>query len=198
MTRWLRTKRAIYVVLLCAALVASGYAIYNQVSSDSKAASLAAQVAQVCHDRPDLAHAQNLNCQQAQEVKDSDAPVLVPGPKGDKGEKGDRGDDGINGQNGLNGDKGDQGIPGINGEQGAQGLTGETGQTGPKGDTGEQGPKGEKGDQGVQGERGSDGQPAPVITGFAFQGTVADCNLVITMSEGEPFVLPVRGDFCVS
>src|SRR5690242_272570 len=124
MTRWLRTKRAIYVVLLCAALIASGYAIYNQVNSDSKAASLGAQVAQICHDNPSLARQQNLNCEQAQAAKDSDAPTLIKGDKGDRGEKGDKGDKGDRGNDGAT-VTGPPGVPGATGDRGADGQPGE-------------------------------------------------------------------------
>ena len=157
MTRWLRTKRAIYVVLLCAALIASGYAIYNQVNSDSKAASLGAQVAQICHDNPILARQQSLNCEQAQAAKDSDAPTLIKGDKGDRGEKGDKGEKGDRGNDGAT-VTGPPGVPGATGDRGMNGNPGIDGKT-VTGPPGPEGPQGVKGDKGDQGDRGADGQP---------------------------------------
>lgn len=188
MNRWLRTKRAIYVVLLCAALIASGYAIYNQLSSDSQAASLAAQVSQICHDRPELARAQNLNCAQAQDVKDSGAPVLVPGPRGEKGDKGDKGDAGKDGQSIM----GPPGVPGATGDRGMNGNPGIDGKTvvgpaGPEGPLGPKGEKGDKGDKGETGDRGADGEPgkdAPTPTSQKFVGDANGCELQTTYSDG--------------
>lgn len=198
MTRWLRTKRAIYVVLLCAALIASGYAIYNQVNSDSKAASLGAQVAQICHDNPLLASKQNLNCEQAQAAKDSDAPTLIKGDKGDRGEKGDKGDKGDRGSDGAT-VTGPPGVPGATGDRGMNGNPGIDGKTvvGPPGPEGPQGPKGDTGEKGDKGDRGADGEPAPRITDINTNHDPTNCMLIVTLSDGSTYGVSIGASNCV-
>lgn len=139
-----RTKRTIYVVLLCVALLASGFSIYNQFASDNNAAQLADQVAKACADNKALAERQGLNCVQAQEVQNS-GPAIIKGEKGDKGDQGERGY------------TGDQGAPGVQGERGFTGNTGERGEPGTIGPKGDAGDKGEKGDPGAKGEPGAQG-----------------------------------------
>lgn len=191
-----RTKRAVYVVLLCVALIASGFAVYKQVAADSTAADLASQVNMLCHSNPLYAQAQGLNCQQAKDVQ-SDGPV-IQGPKGDKG---DRGEVGPKGDTGATGSSvtGPQGVPGALGPKGDPGTPGAdgtsvTGPQGPQGDTGPQGPKGDKGDQG---DRGSDGAPAPQISAINFVGTPAECRFVVTFTDDSQVSTPVRGDLCI-
>lgn len=201
--RWPRTKKAIYVVLLCVALLASGYAIYNQFSSDSTASSLADQVSQFCAANRVLAEAQGLNCVQADDVKQNNAPGPLQGPQGAKGDKGDTGAQGFQGPQGV---KGDMGIPGpqgytggtgTNGQPGTPGTPGSDGKSiaGPQGPQGEQGPKGDTGDRGGDGQDGAD---APAITSMTFQGTVAECALVVTFDKDAPSqVVPVPGELCM-
>lgn len=190
-----RTKRAIYVVLLCVAIVASAFSLYKQYATDDTARSLADQVSAACVQNKGLAEAQGLNCQQAKDAQQGPLPL-----KGDKGEQGDPGNPG------AKGDKGDPAplIPGPEGDPGAMGppgQTGATGQPGKEGPEGAQGPKGDKGDKGDTGDRGADGQPgadAPHISTFEFRGTVASCELVITMSDETSYNVSVPGAFCVS
>lgn len=201
MTRWLRTKRAIYVVLLCAALIASGYAIYNQVNSDSKAASLGAQVAQICHDNPSLARQQNLNCEQAQAAKDSDAPTLIKGDKGDRGEKGDKGDRGNDGATvtgppgvpGATGDRGMNGNPGIDGKS----VTGPMGPEGPAGPKGETGDRGADGQPGEPGKDGKDGKDAPRPTSQEFVEGSDGCVLLTHYDDGSQLTAKAPEVMCI-
>lgn len=150
-----RTKRIVYVVLLCVAILASGAALYNQLSSDSTSNSLADQVAQACSQNHSLALAQGLNCGQANDVKQNGAAV-INGPKGDKGDKGDRGDDGTSIQ-GPPGAEGKQGIPGesIKGDKGADSTV-----VGPAGSNGKDGKDGKDGVNGTNGVNGANGMPA--------------------------------------
>jgi hypothetical protein len=193
-----RTKRAIYVVLLCVALLASGFSIYNQFASDNNATRLADQVTQACAENRAWAEAQGLDCEQAKDVQ-TDGPAVIQGPKGERGERGFTGEQGDPGMPGRDGDD----APIVAGPQGTTGATGSTGQTGATGEPGKEGPEGPQGppgQQGPQGERGADGQPgepAPEITGFAFQGGPTDCELVITMSNETSYRLPAPGAFCV-
>ncbi len=153
-----RTKRASYVVLLLVALMASGFAIYNQFASDSNANSLATQVSQACTTNREWATAQGLNCQQAKDVQENNAPVAVQGPKGDKGDTGAQGDQGMQGIPGMQGVQGVQGVKGDKGDTGSQGNVGESGSNGADG-TGTQGPKGDTGPAGPAGEQGPPGEP---------------------------------------
>jgi hypothetical protein len=134
-----RTKRTIYVVLLCVALLASGFSIYNQFASDNNASQLADQVAKACSDNKALAERQGLNCVQAREVQNS-GPAIIKGEKGDKGDQGERG---------YTGDQGAQGDRGASGSNGIDGARGEKGDPGAKGDQGAQGPKGDNGSSGM-------------------------------------------------
>lgn len=194
-----RTKRAVYVVLLCVALIASGFAVYKQVAADSTAADLASQVNMLCHSNPLYAQAQGLNCQQAKDVQ-SDGPV-IQGPKGDKGDRGEVGPKGDQGDTGAAGSSvtGPQGIPGALGPKGDPGTPGADGTsvTGPQGPQGEMGPQGPKGDKGDQGDRGSDGAPAPQIARIDFVGTPAQCEFVVTFTDDSQVSTPVRGDLCI-
>lgn len=153
-----RTKRNIYVVLLCVALLSSAFSIYNQFASDNNASQLASQVSKACSDNKALAERQGLNCVQAREVEAS-GPAII---KGDKGEKGDPGERGFKGEQGDPGNEGPRGTSGVNG---APGERGPDGSVGPKGDQGDKGEKGEKGDpgstgaQGPKGDTGNNGQP---------------------------------------
>lgn len=183
-----RTKRAIYVVLLVIAIAASSFAIYNQFSSDSTSSSLADQVAKVCATNRVYAEAQGLNCQQADAVKQNNAPAPLQGPKGDVGPKGQTGDTGPTGI-GLPGTNGSQGTPGEPGTPGSAGATGTDGKsvTGPQGPQGEQGVKGDTGDtgatgpQGPQGVKGDKGDTASLPSQIPFgpfpDGTYVICYL---------------------
>jgi hypothetical protein len=198
-----RTKRAIYVVLLCVALFASAFSIFNQFAKDNNAAQLAGQVSQICAENRSLAIAQGLDCDKANDVKEN-TPAVIEGPKGDPGERGVPGLQGDSGLSGRDGIAGAQGQPGDNGSQGAVGATGDmgsTGSTGPPGSVGPEGPQGPKGDTGAQGDRGADGEPgasAPEITAFNFQGGITDCQLVVTTSDEATYRVAVPGAFCVS
>lgn len=195
-----RTKRAIYVVLLCVALFASAFSIYNQFAKDSNAAQLATQVSQACAENRPLAIAQGLDCDKANDVKDN-TPVVIEGSKGDPGERGFTGEQGDPGVNGLNGVPGAQGQPGVNGSQGSVGATGAQGESGPPGEPGSAGPEGPQGVPGEKGDRGADGEPgtpAPQITSFNFQGGLTDCELVVTTSDEATYRVAVPGAFCVS
>lgn len=155
-----RTKRTIYVVLLCVALLASGFSIYNQFASDNTSSQLADQVAKACGDNRALALAQGLDCQQAKEVQQS-GPAII------KGDKGDLGPTGYTGEQGDKGDTGAQGPMGVTGPEGPQGATGDVGlkgDTGDKGSTGETGAKGDTGDKGADGATGNDGAPPAAWT----------------------------------
>lgn len=186
-----RTKKAVYLGLVSVALLMSGFAIYNQLSSDSTKDSLANQVATACTTSRLLAEAQGLNCQQAKDVQSSGAPV-VKGEKGDKGDLGLKGDQGPQGVQGDVGPVGPQGVPGI------AGVDGEDGEPGSNGVNGEQGPQGEQGTQGDQGERGADGTPgadAPVITSVAI---VSDpCRLEFTFDTGTVLYAPITEELCM-
>lgn len=190
-----RTKRAVYVVLLCVAIVASAFSLYKQYATDGTARSLADQVNAACVQNKGLAEAQGLNCEEAKDAQDGSLPL-----KGDKGEQGDPG------MTGPKGEKGDPAplIPGPQGAPGAVGPAGQTGGTGPAGKDGpegKQGPPGAKGDKGDTGPRGADGQPgepAPQISTFDFAGGPTDCQLVVGMSDGTTYRVSVPGAFCVS
>lgn len=153
-----RTKRTIYVVLLCVALMASGFSIYNQYASDNNASQLADQVAKACADNKALAERQGLNCVQAREVQSS-GPAIIKGEKGDKGDQGERGYTGDQGAQGLQGPQGDHGIPGVAGERGQDGAVGPKGDVGDKGEKGDPGAKGDVGTQGPKGDTGQSGAP---------------------------------------
>lgn len=150
-----RTKRTIYVVLLCVALLASGFSIYNQFASDNNAAQLADQVAKACADNKTLAERQGLNCVQAREVQSS-GPAIIKGEKGDKGDQGDRG---FTGEQGASGNTGDRGPTGVQGDRGEPGTVGPKGDVGDKGEKGDVGAKGEPGAQGPKGDPGNNGAP---------------------------------------
>lgn len=92
--------------------------------------------------------------QKAIENKDTDAPVIVPGPAGPAGIPGR---DGIPGPEGKQGVPGQPGVNGVNGSNGAPGQTGAQGARGPQGDAGPAGPQGEPGPAGPQGEPGPQG-----------------------------------------
>jgi hypothetical protein len=194
-----RTKRTIYVVLLCVALFASGFAIYKQFVTEGTAADLAGQVNSLCHNNPAYALSQGLNCEQAKDVQSG--TVSIQGPKGDKGERGEVGPKGDTGDTGASGSSvtGPQGQPGVLGPKGDVGTPGRDGEsvTGPAGPQGDVGPEGPKGDKGDTGDRGSDGAPAPQISAIAFQGTPADCRFVVTFTDDSQVSTPVRGDLCI-
>jgi len=195
-----RTKRAIYVVLLCVALLASGFSIFNQFAKDNNAAQLAGQVSQACAENRTLAVAQGLDCDKAEDVKEN-TPAVIEGPKGEPGERGftgEQGDPGVAGRDGATGPQGPSGINGSQGAVGATGAQGESGVPGEPGPIGPEGPQGPKGDTGAQGDRGADGQPAPQITSFNFQGGPTDCTLVVTTSDDATYSVAVPGAFCVS
>lgn len=184
-----RTKRAVYVVLLCVALIASAFALYNQYASDSTSKSLGDQVTQACQQNRSLAVAQGLNCEQAKDASQGNSVI-----KGEKGDKGDRGDTGYPGQDGMSitGPVGATGATGTKGEKGDTGYVGATGATGAKGDPGAVGEKGEKGDTG---DRGADGEPAPHIASTKF---VPDpCRFRITLTDGSFYDAPVPEDQCM-
>lgn len=193
-----RTKRTIYVVLLCVALLASGFSIFNQFAKDNNAAQLATQVSQACAENRALAVAQGLDCDKANDVKEN-TPAVIEGPRGPQGERGFTGDSGMNGRDGIAGAKGQ---PGINGSQGVTGATGAQGQTGAKGEPGEPGPEGPQGPQGEKGEtgdRGADGQPgadAPVISKMTFKRDGSTCNLIVEFDKGAPQTVPVNPRMC--
>lgn len=179
-----RTKRAVYLGLLSVALLMSGFAVYNQLSSDSTKDSLANQVTSACASSRVLAEAQGLNCQQAKAVQDSGAPV-VKGEKGDKGDQGFKGEQGDPGDNGTDGPQGVPGVPGTNGQDGEPGSNGTNGE------------KGAQGDVGPQGDRGADGQPgadAPVIVSFEKQSD--PCRFLITMSNDQVFTVAIPEELC--
>lgn len=191
-----RTKRAVYVVLLCVAVVASAFSLYKQYASDGTARSLADQVSAACVQNRSLAEAQGLNCQEAKEAQDGALPL-----KGDKGEQGDPG------STGPKGEKGDPApvIPGPQGDPGSLGPVGQTGNTGQAGKDGSEGPpgpkgeKGDKGDVGAPGDRGADGQPgmnAPEITKIDFVGDGGACKFVVTFDNGEQKTTPVNPLIC--
>lgn len=187
MTALSRTKKAIYVVLLCVAIAMSTWAVYNQIHSDSTAAQFADQITAFCSENPAYV-TDHLNCQQAKAVQDNGSPV-IQGPKGEKGDKGEQGDpgntgpkgDSIMGQPGVDGKNGANGTNGNDGKNGVDGVDGVNGQPGEKGD------KGEKGDTGAQGERGADGQPgepAPRPQSQRFAIMNGECELVTTYDDG--------------
>lgn len=115
----------------------------------------------------------------------------LQGIQGPQGLTGQDGKDGVNGQNGLDGIPGKDGKPGLNGNDGAAGPAGPMGPVGPKGDTGDPGKDGQNGTD------GKDGKDAPVITGFAFSGNVTECNLVVSISDGTIYQVPVPPQFCL-
>jgi len=192
-----RTKRAIYVVLLCVAIVASAFSLYKQYASDGTARSLADQVSAACVQNPTLAQAQGLNCEQAKDAQEGPLPL--------KGDPGKPGEPGTPGSPGPKGDKGDPApvVPGPEGDPGAMGpagQTGATGQPGLEGPEGAQGPKGDKGDKGDTGDRGADGQPgepAPQITNMDFSNASGSCVLIVTFDTREPITVPVNPLLCV-
>lgn len=185
-----RTKRAIYVVLLCVALAASAFSIYTQFAKDSTTAQLATQVSQACAENRPLAIAQGLDCDKANDVKDN-TPVVIEGPKGDQGERG------------FTGAQGDAGMSGRDGIAGQQGVTGQAGQTGATGEPGKEGPEGAQGPQGEQGpkgERGADGEPgapAPYIVDVTFSNATGTCLATFTFNEGNPISSEVNPLMCV-
>lgn len=194
-----RTKRAIYVVLLCVALLASGFSIYNQFASDNNASQLANQVAQACAENPTLAQAQGLDCEQAKDVQ-TDGPAIIQGPKGDPGPRGFTGDSGMNGRDGIAGAKGDTGVTGPQGATGATGQVGQTGATGEPGKEGPQGIPGPEGPQGPPGDRGADGDPgqdAPYIVDISFDDSTGQCLATFTFNEGNPIATPVNRLMCL-
>ncbi len=195
-----RRIRAVYVVLLCIAIAMSTWAVYNQVHSDSTAADLAGQVSALCHDNPEYAKEQGLNCAQAKDVQNGEQPV-IQGPKGEKGDMGPVGPKGDQGDTGQPGSSvtGPQGVPGATGPKGDPGTPGVDGTsvTGPQGPQGEMGPQGPKGDKGDTGDRGADGAPAPQISAINFVGTPADCRFVVTFTDSSQVSTPVRGDLCI-
>lgn len=187
MTTVSRTKRTIYVVLLCIAIAMSTWAVYNQVHSDSTAAQFADQISAFCAENPAYV-TDHLNCQQAKAVQDNNAPV-ISGPKGDKGDKGDTGEQGDPGIAGPKGDSimGPPGVDGKNGINGANGNDGKNGADGQNGQPGEKGDKGDKGDKGETGDRGADGQPgenAPRPKSQKFAIMNGECELVTTYDDG--------------
>lgn len=96
--------------------------------------------------------------QKALAEKNSEAPIIVPGPAGPAG---------IAGRDGATGPKGDQGVPGQPGAGGATGPAGAQGPPGPRGaqgDAGPAGPQGEPGPAGPQGEPGPQGPPGQDAT----------------------------------
>lgn len=187
-----RTKRAVYVVLLCVALIASAFALYNQYASDSTSKSLGDQVTQACQQNRSLAIAQGLNCEQAKDASQGNSVI-----KGEKGDKGERGDAGYAGQDGMS-ITGPVGATGATGAKGEKGETGDAGATGAKGDpgvVGEKGEKGDVGDKGDTGDRGADGEPAPHIASTKF---VPDpCRFRITLTDGSFYDAPVPEDQCM-
>lgn len=197
-----RTKRAIYVVLLCVALAASAFSIYTQFAKDSTTAQLATQVSQACAENRPLAIAQGLDCEQANDVKDN-TPVVIEGPKGDRGERGftgEQGDAGMNGRDGIAGAKGDTGVTGPQGAVGATGQVGQTGATGEPGKEGPQGIPGPEGPQGPPGDRGADGergQDAPYIVDISFDNSSGQCLATFTFNEGNPIATQVNPLMCV-
>lgn len=81
-----------------------------------------------------------------------------------------------------NGEKGDKGDTGAQGEKGDKGDTGAQGEKGDTGATGPQGPQGETGATGPQGEKGD----------AFFQSVSVEGNtLVIVLTGGERYVLPI-------
>lgn len=197
MTTVSRTKRTIYVVLLCIAIALSTFSIYNQVRSDSTATQFADQISAFCAENPSYV-TDKLNCQQAKSVQDNNAPVIA-GAKGDKGDKGDKGEQGDTGETGPKGENG-TGTPGVDGKNGANGTNGNDGNDGVNGQPGEKGDKGDKGDTGAQGDRGADGQPgenAPRIQSFDFQ-MQDGCKLVITFDTAPAQTVDAPEVFCVS
>lgn len=201
-----RTKRAVFLVLLIIALAASGYALYNQFAADSTKKSLADQVVSACNSNPTLAHNQGLNCGQAKDAQDTNAPV-VQGPKGDKGDPGAQGPTGNEGRIGLTGPEGKQGAQGIPGATGANGQTGQvgvpgevgkSGQNGAQGEPGapgEKGDKGDKGDPGVQGPAGQDGVSPPPASPRVrdIRLDLNTCTLTWTYDDGESKTSTVTG-----
>lgn len=168
-----RTKRTIYVVLLCVALLAAGFSIYNQFASDNNASQLADQVNKACTDNKILAERQGLNCIQAREVQNS-GPAIIKGDKGDQGERGYTGDTGPQGFEGVQGQRGNPGPDGAEGDvgpKGDQGDKGEPGNVGPKGDTGPEGQKGADGKDGVDGK-----PPASYTVREPLSGTILTCT----------------------
>lgn len=196
--QWPRTKRAIYVILLCVALVASAFAIYNQFSSDNQASSLAEQVDQVCTANRVYAEQQGLNCAQANDVKNN-TPTVLQGPKGDKGDPGRNGIDGVNGLPGTAGANGQNGQPGTNGAPGENGVNGQNGTDGKRGPQGEQGIPGEpgaKGDKGDKGDAGINGLNGVGVTDVTLQKN--PCAYIFTFSNGDTKTVPIPNPtFCI-
>jgi hypothetical protein len=193
-----RTKRAIYVVLLCVAIISSSFALYNQYASDSTTKSLGDQVTQACQQNRVLALAQGLNCDQAKDA--SQGNVVIKGEKGDKGDTGATGASGQDGES-IVGPSGASGSNGMKGETGDTGATGATGPVGAKGDTGVQGdpgvagPPGEKGNTGDKGDRGGDGEPAPHVSSTQFVPN--PCRFRTNYTDGTFQDAPTSEELCM-
>lgn len=83
-----KTKRAVYVILLVLAILASGYAIYRQLSTEGDKQSLADQVKTACNIDPVSAKQKGLQCEN-EDVRDASPsetiiqqlpPVTIPVP----------------------------------------------------------------------------------------------------------------------
>lgn len=147
-------------ILMVLALVASGLALWGQVTAQSAKQSLAEQVNSVCEADPETAQKQGLNCAQAREESEGGQSVLT-GPKGDQGPRGPQGPQGVPGTRGNSGDNGTDGVNGSDGRDGSEGTDGASGSDGSDGQDGEvgmPGPAGPPGPQGPQGEAGKDGK----------------------------------------
>jgi hypothetical protein len=186
-TRLYRYLRLTTFLAITGALIIAFFQISNLRAADIAAARVDAaiqhQLSTVCT-RADIGKAE---CSQIiiRTLREAGAPVTirptevinrpaVPGPSGTAGAPG---------RDGLSGG---QGPPGSTGEPGSPGAAG----------VGEQGPPGPAGEPGPAGDAGPAGTDGVGVSDVAFTGSILDCSLTVTLTDGSTRTVSVPGAFC--